>query len=49
MNDLLLVITTKTTSFDFVLDFLGDKERDLLKTLVSNLNLVDTSKLKESL
>ncbi len=42
MNAFLLLITTQTSGFDFVLEFLGDKERNLLKCLAENLKLVDT-------
>ena len=42
MNAFLLLITTKTSGFDFVLEFLGEKERNLLKCLAENIKLVDT-------
>jgi len=42
MNAFLLLITTKTSGFDFVLEFLGEKERNLLKCLVESFKLVET-------
>ena len=42
MNAFLLLITTKTSGFDFVLEFLGEKEHNLLKCLAENIKLVDT-------
>jgi len=49
MNALFLLITTRTSGFDFVVEFLGDKDRELLKSIVESLKLVDTEMLRKSL
>ena len=41
----LTMISTVSTSFDFVLEFLGDPEKQLITNLISKLTQVDTSAL----
>lgn len=40
-----MMISTVSTSFDFVLEFLGDPEKQLITNLISKLTQVDTSVL----
>ena len=42
----LTMLSSVTTSFDFVLEFLGDEENEMIKNLIFKLTEVDTSALK---
>ena len=45
--DFLLMISTQTVSFEFVLEFMGDQEKELIRNLIEKLSLVESSKLRE--
>ena len=49
ITSFLAIIMTKTPSFDFVLDFMGDDEKGKIKKVLSNLTLVEDKATVEKL
>ena len=40
-------IAKESSGFDFVLDFLGDPEKNLIKSFVESLSFIETSELRQ--